>query len=62
MWKDCGYLSLTKNGKKVAVVVKHARYVVSLEEAREVLSGKQAYTLIYEPPVLQAKPVETVKK
>ncbi|MGD0203229.1 MAG: hypothetical protein ABSC20_04905 [Candidatus Bathyarchaeia archaeon] len=27
VWKDCGYLSLTKDGKKVSVVVKHVRYV-----------------------------------
>ena len=51
VWKNCGYFSLTKNGKKLAVVIKHVRYFVKLEEARNVLDGKQAYTLVYEPPV-----------
>jgi hypothetical protein len=50
VWKDCGYLSLTKDGMKVAVIIKHFQYVLSLEESREVLEGKQAYTVIYEPP------------
>jgi hypothetical protein len=29
MWKECGYLSLTKDGKKVTVMVKHVRYVAN---------------------------------
>jgi hypothetical protein len=53
MWKDCGYLSLTKDEKKVSVVVKKVRYFVSLEEAKEVLDGKRRYTLVLEPPVKQ---------
>lgn len=53
VWKDCGYLSLTKDGKKVSVVVKHIRYVVNLEEFKEVLDGKRRYTLILEPPIKQ---------
>jgi len=40
VWKDCGYLSLTKDGKRVLVVLKRSRYVVSLEEARDVLAGE----------------------
>jgi hypothetical protein len=52
VWKDCGYLSLTKkkDGKMLSVVVKHHRYVVKLDEVQKVLSGSQTYTLIYEPP------------
>jgi len=53
VWKDCGYLSLTKDGKRVLVVLKRSRYVLSLEEAREVLAGKQACTLVYEPPQME---------
>jgi hypothetical protein len=51
VWKDCGYLSLTKDGKKVAIVVKKVRYIAKLEELRKVLDGKQSYTYILEPPV-----------
>ena len=51
VWKDCGYLSLSKDGKKVSVVVKKIRYFVGLEEAKEVLDGKRKYTLVFEPPV-----------
>ena len=53
MWKECGYLSLTKVGKKVSVVVKHVRYVANLEEAKAVLEGKLNFTGILEPPVKQ---------
>jgi hypothetical protein len=49
VWKDCGYISLTKDGKKVAVVVKKVRYMAKLEELRKVLDGKQSYTFILEP-------------
>jgi hypothetical protein len=35
MWKDCGYLSLTKDGKKLSVVIKKVRYFVSLTEVKE---------------------------
>ena len=50
MWKDCGYLSLTKDGKKVSVVVKRIRYIANLEELKAVLEGKLNYTDILEPP------------
>jgi len=50
MWKDCGYLSLTKDGKKVSVVVKHMQYIASLEELKAVLDGKLNFTDILEPP------------
>ncbi len=48
-WKDCGYLSLTKDSKKVTVMVKHERYLANLEELKAVLDGKQKFTLILEP-------------
>ena len=50
VWKNCGYLSLSKNGKNVTVVVKHVRYFAKLEELREVLEGKKAYALVCKPP------------
>jgi hypothetical protein len=34
----------------VLVVLKHKRYVVSLEELKDVLDDKKNYTLIFEPP------------
>jgi len=49
MWKDCGYLALSKSGKKVLIVIKHVRYIVDLQLARDVLDRRQPYTLIYEP-------------
>lgn len=51
MWKDCGYISLTKDGKKVTVMVKHVRYMANLEEVKAVVNGKLNYTLILEPQV-----------
>lgn len=56
VWKDCGYLSLTKSGKKLLVVVKRVRYVVDLDGVKAVLDGKQNYTLVYEPPLTDARP------
>jgi hypothetical protein len=50
VWKDCGYLSLTKDGKKVSVVVHHVRYFINLEEAKAVLESKRNYALVFEPP------------
>jgi len=50
VWKDCGYFSLTKNGQKVSVVVKHVRYFISLEEVKAVLDGSRRYALVFEPP------------
>jgi hypothetical protein len=50
VWKDCGYLSFTKKGDKVLIVVKRARYVADLKEVTDVLDGKRSYTLIFEPP------------
>ena len=47
-WADCGYLTISKSGKVLSVVVKNQRYVVNLEEAAEVLDGKRNYTLIFE--------------
>jgi len=48
-WKDCGYLSLTKKGGSLKVVVKHQTYFVKLDEAKAVLNGEKNYTLVYEP-------------
>ena len=47
-WKDCGYITISKSGKVLSVVVKHKRFVVNLEETEEVLGGRRNYTLIYE--------------
>jgi hypothetical protein len=47
-WKDCGYLTISKKGNVLSVVVKNQRYVVNLEEAAEVLDGKRRYTLVFE--------------
>jgi hypothetical protein len=55
VWKDCGYLSLSKNGESVSVVVKHVRYFAKLEELKDVLEGKKAYTLVFEPPQKEVK-------
>ena len=51
VWKKCGYVSLTKDGKKVSVVVKHIRYVVSLDEVKAVLDGTLGFAGVFEPPV-----------
>ena len=48
-WKSSGYLSLTKDGKKVTVMVKHVRYITSQEELKAVLEGKLNFTDIFEP-------------
>jgi acid phosphatase class B len=50
VWKDCGYVSLTKNGKNLKVVVKHTTYFVKIDEAKKVLEGKKPFTLVFEPP------------
>jgi hypothetical protein len=50
MWKKCGYLSLTKKGDKLTVMVKHVHYIADLKEIKEVLDGKRNFTLIFEPP------------
>ena len=50
VWKSCGYLSLTKDGKKLRVVVKKILYVAKLEDVKAVLDGKLSYTEIFEPP------------
>jgi hypothetical protein len=48
-WKSCGYLSLTKDQKKVTVMVKHVRYVANLDDVKAVLNGECGFTEIYEP-------------
>ena len=47
-WEHCGYLTISKSGEVLSVVVKKKRYVVNLEETEEVLEGRRNYTLIYE--------------
>ncbi len=54
-WKDCGYLCVSKSGKKIVIVIKHIRYVATLEAFMKILDGKQNYTLIYEPPQKEVK-------
>ena len=49
VWKSCGYLSLTKDGRRVAFVVKRRRYVASLDDVKAILEGKLGYTQIYKP-------------
>jgi hypothetical protein len=57
VWKDCGYLTLTKNKQKVSVVIKHVRYFLEVEKVKQVLNGELPYTLVYEPPAKgEAKP------
>jgi hypothetical protein len=51
IWKDCGYLSFTKKGDKILIVLKHERYIADLKEVVEVLDKKRSYTLIFEPSV-----------
>jgi hypothetical protein len=48
-WKDCGYISLTKDRKNVTVKVKGVGYFVKLVELKEVLEGKKRFVLVYEP-------------
>ncbi len=50
VWKDCGYLSFTKKGDKILIVLKHGHYVADLKEVVEVIDKKRNYTLIFEPP------------
>lgn len=45
VWKDCGYLSLTKDGKKVSFVIKKVRYIAKLEEVRRLLMVEKAILL-----------------
>lgn len=47
-WEGCGYISISKSGKVLSVVVKHQRYVANLEELNQVLEGIREYTLIFE--------------
>jgi len=54
-WKDCGYLSFTKKGDRLLIVLKRQKYVADLNGVKAVLDGKQTYTLIYEVPT-EVKP------
>ena len=47
-WKDCGYISKTKNPKVLLVMVKHHRFIVNVSGLQNVLSEKLEYTPIYE--------------
>lgn len=44
--KDCGYLSLSKSGKVVSIVVKRKRYIANLKEVRQVVYGAREFTPI----------------
>ena len=48
MWEKCGYISLTKDRKKITVMVKHVHYIANLGELKAVLDGKVGFTGIYE--------------
>jgi len=47
-WNDCGYVTLSKNGNVLSIVIKHQRYVVNLKEAAEVVDGQRNYALVFE--------------
>lgn len=47
-WNDCGYVTLSKKGNVLSIVVKHQRYVVNLKEAAEVVDGQRDYALVFE--------------
>lgn len=47
-WNDCGYVTVSKKGNVLSIVIKHQRYVANLEEATEVIDGQRDYALIYE--------------
>lgn len=53
MWHSCGYISLTKDGKKLRVVVKKANFIADLNHVKAVLDGKLGYTEIFEPPEIK---------
>ena len=57
-WKDCGYVSFTKKGDRLLIVLKHQRYVADLKGVKAVLDGKQTYTFIYEVPI-EARPTQS---
>jgi hypothetical protein len=57
VWKDCGYLCISKSGKKIVIVINHVRYVATLEAFKKVLEGRQHYTLVYEPPEKRQEPL-----
>jgi len=56
VWKDCGYFSLTKNGQKVSVVIKHVRYFLVLQ-VKDVLGGSRHYALVFEPLTKESAPM-----
>ena len=58
VWKDCGYVSLTKKHDRLRIVVKHQRYDVDLKELMDVLGFRKGYALIHEPPVEEQKDVK----
>ena len=49
VWKSCGYISLTKDGKKLRVVVRKMKYIANLDDVKAVLDGERSYTEILEP-------------
>jgi hypothetical protein len=54
IWKDCGYLTLTKDRKKVSVVIKKVRYIAKLEEGSSCSSGEKIKLYPNQPTVVTA--------
>jgi hypothetical protein len=50
VWKSCGYISLTKDEKKLKIVVKKENFIADLNDVKAVLNGWLDYTEIFEPP------------
>lgn len=49
VWKICGYISLTKDGNKLKVVIKKQVYIAKLDDVKAILDGKLDYIEILEP-------------
>jgi hypothetical protein len=47
-WADCGYLTLSKKGNVLSIVIKNQRFISKIDEVRGVLDGKRNYCLIFE--------------
>jgi len=47
-WEDCGYITISKSGKALSVVVKHKRFISNIDEVRGVLDGERNYCLVFE--------------
>lgn len=47
-WKDCGYVSISKSGQVLSIVVKNKRYIANLDEICLVLDGTKQFAQILE--------------